>query len=222
MCASVKCNFMVVCGLYNPVILNLQIRQNDRLAVSKLVTSLTRGTVRSPLAQCLLIRYTSQVYICSLMFFNVWISSPPPPPTPQSLSNIPCAGYPWVRQHTNRGPSFLWFSWGLPAPQGWNGDFWGCQSNHRAQWCHKSRIDSSNYCSSTLFKLFQACVEICCCPHFEQGLLFFSAAINYSSALWSIFSLFLMPLLVTWIPKKKKGKKVAALGGMLFSCVILW
>ncbi|XP_011048664.1 PREDICTED: coatomer subunit gamma-like isoform X2 [Populus euphratica] len=40
-----------------------QIRQNDRLAVSKLVTSLTRGTVRSPLAQCLLIRYVSQV-IC--------------------------------------------------------------------------------------------------------------------------------------------------------------
>ncbi|KAK4752108.1 hypothetical protein SAY87_020906 [Trapa incisa] len=38
-----------------------QIRQNDRLAVNKLVTSLTRGTVRSPLAQCLLIRYTSQV-----------------------------------------------------------------------------------------------------------------------------------------------------------------
>ncbi|RQO95811.1 hypothetical protein POPTR_009G115100v4 [Populus trichocarpa] len=38
-----------------------QIRQNDRLAVSKLVTSLTRGTVRSPMAQCLLIRYASQV-----------------------------------------------------------------------------------------------------------------------------------------------------------------
>ncbi|KAL8223811.1 hypothetical protein R6Q57_019286 [Mikania cordata] len=38
-----------------------QIRQNDRLAVSKLVTSLTKGAVRSPLAQCLLIRYTSQV-----------------------------------------------------------------------------------------------------------------------------------------------------------------
>ncbi|CAD6220672.1 unnamed protein product [Miscanthus lutarioriparius] len=38
-----------------------QIRKNDRLAVSKLVTSLTRGSVRSPLAQCLLIRYTSQV-----------------------------------------------------------------------------------------------------------------------------------------------------------------
>eukprot|EP00898_Chlorokybus_atmophyticus_P002159 jgi/Chlat1/2944/Chrsp2S04678 len=38
-----------------------QIRQHDRLAVSKLVTSLTRGAVRSPMAQCLLIRYTSQV-----------------------------------------------------------------------------------------------------------------------------------------------------------------
>ncbi|KAJ8467044.1 hypothetical protein OPV22_029596 [Ensete ventricosum] len=38
-----------------------QIRQNDRLAVSKLVTSLTKGSLRSPLAQCLLIRYTSQV-----------------------------------------------------------------------------------------------------------------------------------------------------------------
>ncbi|XP_062210473.1 coatomer subunit gamma-1 [Phragmites australis] len=38
-----------------------QIKQNDRLAISKLVSSLTRGSVRSPLAQCLLIRYTSQV-----------------------------------------------------------------------------------------------------------------------------------------------------------------
>ncbi|CAL9132825.1 unnamed protein product, partial [Musa textilis] len=38
-----------------------QIRQNDRLAVSKLVASLTKGSVRSPFAQCLLIRYTSQV-----------------------------------------------------------------------------------------------------------------------------------------------------------------
>ncbi|KAF2316383.1 hypothetical protein GH714_041724 [Hevea brasiliensis] len=46
---------------FHAVALLHQIRQNDRLAVSKLVTSLTRGTVRSPLAQCLLIRYTSQV-----------------------------------------------------------------------------------------------------------------------------------------------------------------
>ncbi|PWZ53577.1 Coatomer subunit gamma-1 [Zea mays] len=44
-----------------------QIRQNDRLAVSKLVSSLTRGSVRSPLAQCLLIRYTSQVLCESSM-----------------------------------------------------------------------------------------------------------------------------------------------------------
>lgn len=52
---------------------NLQIRQNDRLAVSKLVTSLTRGTVRSPLAQCLLVRYASQV--CPLMRHRntIWI-----------------------------------------------------------------------------------------------------------------------------------------------------
>ena len=38
-----------------------QIKQHDRLAVSKLVVSMTKGTVRSPLALCLLIRYTSQV-----------------------------------------------------------------------------------------------------------------------------------------------------------------
>ncbi|KMZ56280.1 Coatomer subunit gamma-2 [Zostera marina] len=37
-----------------------QIKQNDRLAINKLVTSLTKGVVRSPLAQCLLIRYASQ------------------------------------------------------------------------------------------------------------------------------------------------------------------
>ena len=37
-----------------------QIRQNDRLAVSKLVTQLTRTTIRSPLAQCLVIRYVAQ------------------------------------------------------------------------------------------------------------------------------------------------------------------
>jgi hypothetical protein len=44
----------------------LQIRQNDRLALSKLVSGLTRGSVRSPLAQCLLIRYTCQVCKCYL------------------------------------------------------------------------------------------------------------------------------------------------------------
>ena len=39
-----------------------QIHQNDRLAVSKLVTNLTRGSMRSPLVQCLLIRFTCQVH----------------------------------------------------------------------------------------------------------------------------------------------------------------
>lgn len=48
------------------LISKLQIRQNDRLAVNKLVSSLTRGTARSPLAQCLLVRYASQV--C----FRIW------------------------------------------------------------------------------------------------------------------------------------------------------
>ena len=38
-----------------------QIKINDRLAVSKLVTQLTRSAVRSPLAQCLVIRYVAQV-----------------------------------------------------------------------------------------------------------------------------------------------------------------
>lgn len=37
------------------------LRANDRLAVSKLVTQLTRGNVRSPMAQCLLVRYVAQV-----------------------------------------------------------------------------------------------------------------------------------------------------------------
>ncbi|KFK29732.1 hypothetical protein AALP_AA7G171600 [Arabis alpina] len=46
---------------FHALALTHQIRLNDRLAVSKLVGSLTSGSVRAPLAQCLLIRYTSQV-----------------------------------------------------------------------------------------------------------------------------------------------------------------
>ncbi|XP_078170528.1 coatomer gamma-2 subunit, putative / gamma-2 coat protein, putative / gamma-2 COP [Carex rostrata] len=46
---------------FHALALLYQIRQHDRLAVTKLVTSLTKGSVRSPLAQCLLIRYASQV-----------------------------------------------------------------------------------------------------------------------------------------------------------------
>lgn len=41
---------------FHAVALLHAIRAHDRLAVSKLVTSLTRGAVRSPLAQCLLVR----------------------------------------------------------------------------------------------------------------------------------------------------------------------
>lgn len=46
---------------FHALMLLHQIRQSDRLAVSKLVTQLTRSSVRSPLAQCLVIRYVSQV-----------------------------------------------------------------------------------------------------------------------------------------------------------------
>lgn len=51
---------------FHAVALLHALRATDRLAISKLVTSLVRGSVRSPLAQCLLVRYVAQV-------------SPPPP-----------------------------------------------------------------------------------------------------------------------------------------------
>ena len=38
-----------------------EIKQHDRLAISKLVTKLTRGTISSPLATCLLIRYITTI-----------------------------------------------------------------------------------------------------------------------------------------------------------------
>ena len=46
---------------FHAVALLHALRQTDRLAISKLVSSLIRGNVRSPLAQCLLVRYVSQV-----------------------------------------------------------------------------------------------------------------------------------------------------------------
>uniref|UniRef100_A0A061RA30 Coatomer subunit gamma n=1 Tax=Tetraselmis sp. GSL018 TaxID=582737 RepID=A0A061RA30_9CHLO len=46
---------------FHAVALLHALRQNDRLAISKLVSSLTRSSVRSPLAQCLLVRYVSEV-----------------------------------------------------------------------------------------------------------------------------------------------------------------
>jgi coatomer protein complex subunit gamma len=46
---------------FHAVALLHALRATDRLAVSKLVTQLTRAQVKSPLAQCLLVRYVSQV-----------------------------------------------------------------------------------------------------------------------------------------------------------------
>ena len=48
---------------YHAVALLHALRATDRLAVSKLVSQLTKATanVRSPLAQCLLVRYVAQV-----------------------------------------------------------------------------------------------------------------------------------------------------------------
>lgn len=46
---------------YHSLSLLYKIKQHDRLAVSKTVTQLTKGTLRSPLATCLLIRYTSSL-----------------------------------------------------------------------------------------------------------------------------------------------------------------
>ena len=47
---------------FQAVALMHALRANDRLAVSKLVTQLTRSNVRSPMAQCLLVRYVAQVW----------------------------------------------------------------------------------------------------------------------------------------------------------------
>eukprot|EP00889_Picochlorum_renovo_P002269 jgi/Picre1/29299/NNA_004691.t1 len=46
---------------FHAVALQHALRSKDRLAISKLVTQLTRGNVRSPYAQLLLVRYVAQV-----------------------------------------------------------------------------------------------------------------------------------------------------------------
>lgn len=46
---------------YHALSLLYTIKQHDRLAVSKIVTQLSKGSLRSPLATCLLIRYTSNL-----------------------------------------------------------------------------------------------------------------------------------------------------------------
>jgi hypothetical protein len=54
------------------------LRAKDRLAVSKLVSTLVKGNIRSPLAQCMLVRYVARV--------RSYIS--PPPPTHHSTPQI--------------------------------------------------------------------------------------------------------------------------------------
>lgn len=46
---------------YHALSLLYKIKQHDRLAVSKIVQQLSKGSLRSPLATCLLIRYTSNL-----------------------------------------------------------------------------------------------------------------------------------------------------------------
>lgn len=46
---------------FHAVALLHALRASDRLAISKLVSSLTKANVKSPLAQCLLVRYVAQV-----------------------------------------------------------------------------------------------------------------------------------------------------------------
>lgn len=50
---------------FHAVALLHALRATDRLAVSKLVTQLTKAAVKSPLAQCLLVRYVAQVCGCA-------------------------------------------------------------------------------------------------------------------------------------------------------------
>ena len=50
---------------FQAVALTHALRASDRLAISKLVTQLTRGSVRSPMAQCLLVRARRRPGRCS-------------------------------------------------------------------------------------------------------------------------------------------------------------
>lgn len=46
---------------YHALGLLYKIKQHDRLAIAKLVTSMTKSAIRSPYAHCLLVRFTAQV-----------------------------------------------------------------------------------------------------------------------------------------------------------------
>lgn len=54
------------------------LRAKDRLAVSKLVSNLVKGNIRSPLAQCMLVRYVARVsQYPSLAYTSTYPSCPP-------------------------------------------------------------------------------------------------------------------------------------------------
>jgi len=56
---------------YHALCLLYQIKKNDRLAVSKMVTQLTRSSMSSPLGVCLLIRYISRILTDDLSAANM-------------------------------------------------------------------------------------------------------------------------------------------------------
>lgn len=63
------------CMQFHAVALLHALRATDRLAISKLVTSLVRGSVRSPLAQCLVVRYVAQVSLPNISSHPIaWIT----------------------------------------------------------------------------------------------------------------------------------------------------
>lgn len=74
---------------FHAVALLHALRANDRLAVSKLVSDLIKSSVRSPLAQCLLVRYVAQVCHSLLL---------PSPLAWQSLMVADCRDPPGLEQ----------------------------------------------------------------------------------------------------------------------------
>ncbi len=52
---------LALAAQFHAVALLHALRASDRLAISKLVSSLVKANVKSPLAQCLLVRYVAQV-----------------------------------------------------------------------------------------------------------------------------------------------------------------
>lgn len=55
---------------YHAVSLLYEIKQHDKLAVSKFVTMLQKQSLKSPLAVCLLIRYTKKILLADMTSDN--------------------------------------------------------------------------------------------------------------------------------------------------------